>query len=475
MSPPRVFSIPAGAAFVDLLAAGLLRRAAGENPLALAAMTVLLPTRRACRALREAFLAQADGRPLLLPTMRPLGEVEEDALGLDDPAGAGDESEDGIPPAIDPLTRRVLLARLVLARPDARRTPAQAVELATALADLLDRAQTEGRGLAALPELVPAEFARHWQITLEFLGLITRHWPRILAERGAIDPAERRNRVLRRYAARLLADPPQAPVIAAGSTGSIPATAELLAAIARLPQGAVILPGLDRDLDDDSWRALEPSHPQWGLKRLLGRLELDRDAVADWEEAASGPRAALLSAAMRPAETTAAWRSLAPQAGALDGLGLIEADSQEAEAGAIALAMRETLERPGRSCALVTPDRELARRVAAALGRWGVNVDDSAGQPLARTPPGAFFRLVAELASDPAAPVALLAVSKHPLAGGADPAPFRAMARTVERAALRGPRPAKTLDDLGALLEPEARAWLGGIVAALGPLTEELG
>jgi len=41
-------------------------------------------------------------------------------------------------------------------------------------------------------------------------------------------------------------------VIAAGSTGSMPATAKLLATIAHLRHGAVVLPGLDTDLDAEA-------------------------------------------------------------------------------------------------------------------------------------------------------------------------------------------------------------------------------
>src|SRR3546814_21137993 len=87
-------------------------------------------------------------------------------------------------------------------------------------------------------------------------------------------------------------------------------------------------------------------------------------------------------------------------------------DGQEAQG--IALLMREAIETPGRTAALVTPDRTLAERVAAALARWDIRVDDSAGQPLSRTPPGALLLLLAELAAD-FDPVALLSLLGHPL------------------------------------------------------------
>ena len=80
-TPPSVFSIPAGAGFADALVAGLMARAGGD-PLALSRMLILVPTRRGGRALREAFLRLSDGRPLLLPRMMPLGDLDADEIEM---------------------------------------------------------------------------------------------------------------------------------------------------------------------------------------------------------------------------------------------------------------------------------------------------------------------------------------------------------------------------------------------------------
>ncbi|MCW5774592.1 MAG: double-strand break repair protein AddB, partial [Rhodospirillaceae bacterium] len=281
----NLFTIPPHKAFADALAAGLLARADGR-PEALARMQVLLPTRRACRALREAFLRQSEGRPLLLPRMSPIGDIDEEELVLTAgefdtvPGGAAD-----IPPPISALRRRLLLARLIMAF-EARRgldvTADQAAWLAADLARLLDEIQTERRDPEALATLVPDRFAAHWQHTLEFLAIVTKAWPDVLTAEGALDPAEHRNRLLAAQAAAWRARPPAHPVIAAGSTGSIPATADLLKTIAGLEHGAVVLPGLDTMLDQPSWdaAAISPSHPQHGLARLLAHLEATRDDVA---------------------------------------------------------------------------------------------------------------------------------------------------------------------------------------------------
>ncbi|HEX2760182.1 MAG TPA: double-strand break repair protein AddB, partial [Rhizomicrobium sp.] len=317
-------------------------------------------------------------------------------------------------------------------------------------------------------------------------------WPALLAADGAINPAARRNLALSLLADRLEKHPPAGMVIAAGSTGSIPATARLLSVIARLPHGALILPGLDRALDEKSWRDLDPGHPQFGLRQLLASIGTPRSDVRDWDCASlAPPRENLLRESLRPAPTTDAWRALADAGGGdiargLEGVTLITAADPAQEALVIALALRETLEREGRTAALVTPDRTLARRVAAELGRWQVAIDDSAGRPLAHTSAGAFLCLLAEAAEAQFAPVPLLALLKHPFATlGGDPALFREKARMLDRMALRGPRPDPGLAGItkaiaAAIAEARKRSdakdgialavWWNGVSKILSPL-----
>jgi len=140
-------------------------------------------------------------------------------------------------------------------------TPAQAAHLAAELARLMDMVETENVALDGLAQLVPEEFSVHWQDTIEFLKIVTEAWPAHLAETGLLSPAARRNQAILAEAERLAATPPQGPVIVAGVTGSIPATVELMRAVAGLPQGAIVLPGLDPHLDDESWETIVPGHP----------------------------------------------------------------------------------------------------------------------------------------------------------------------------------------------------------------------
>ncbi|WP_119679749.1 double-strand break repair protein AddB [Indioceanicola profundi] len=487
MTRPAIFTLPPTLPFVDALAAGIVERI-GEEPLALSRATVLLPTARAVRSLREAFLRLSDGRPVLLPRLAPLGEVDADDISLTMEGLAGSAGGLDVPPAISPLRRQLLLTQLVKKVPDLAATTAQAANLAKELAKLLDQVQTERLDFARLHDLVPEDYSEHWQITLKFLEILTELWPGILGELGLVDPAVERNARLAALAKAWEAVPPQGPVIAAGSTGSIPAAADLLAVVARLPQGCVVLPGLDLETDAATWAALDEAHPQYGLKQLLARLGVEWEEARPWpvpdhvHHRSSPARTRLLAEALRPAETTEAWRDLPPVGPeVLDNLFRLDAPSSQEEAGTIALMFRQVLETPGRTAALVTPDRNLARRVAMEMRRWGIEVDDSAGRPLAQTPVGSFLRLLADAAANPA-PVPLLSLLKHPLAAaGMEGGEFKLRVRDLERAVFRGPRPAEGLDALRSAIElAEDRSFdrpalRGALVALVDRLRERMG
>lgn len=433
-APPRVFSIPPHENFLPCLADALLAGKLIENfpepddPFGLARATVFLPTRRACRELAAHFKAR---KVVLLPRLRPLGdESDEDFLPVPEEDSAGLPS---LPPTISPLERQIVLSRLVLEwmktvqqSGDAVMTPASpadAVHLANALAQLLDMTINEGLPFSALQDLPPLDLQQHWQSAFRFLQIASEAWPHYLKEKGLIEPTERR-RLVMRVTAQIFDQQPDMPVIAAGSTGSVPVTAEFLVAIARHKSGALILPGLDRKLDDESWKLIdgaEPiaSHPQAALASLLTRLRITRDQVVMLGTPEAPPREALLSEAMRPAETSERWEQAQFCSGELSKavakIGLVEAAHEHEEALAIACLMREALEDETATTALVTPDRLLARRVAVELKRFGIEADDSAGTPLSETPIGLFARLIADVAASKCDGLDCLSLLKHPL------------------------------------------------------------
>jgi ATP-dependent helicase/nuclease subunit B len=472
---PRVFTIPASAAFIPTLINALRDGTLVEgfadsgDPLALASATIYLPTRRACRLARDTFLDVIGADAAILPRIVPIGDIDEDELVFAEVAnpGALDFADE-----LGGLERRLLLMQLVGkwaasqaiqrggSAPLVANNPASALALADALARLMDDMTTRQVPWDKLDTLVPDEHDEYWQLTLRFLNEIVRNaWPAILDERGKIEPAERRDLLIAAEAKRLAAHT-SGPVIAAGSTGSMPATATLIETIAKLPHGAVVLPGLDTDLDEDAWddvagrRDAEGrvvvlpaiGHPQFALQALLRRIGITRAEVLRLGERKAHGREAVVSEVMRPAETTDKWRELAsgdlPLDQALAGVSVIAAANAEEEALAIALALREVLETGQKTAALVTPDRALARRVLAALARWNVMVDDSGGDALADTPAGVFARLVAEAAFKGLEPVTLLALLKHPLLRlGAGPDAHASAIAAIEQAVLRGPRP----------------------------------
>ncbi len=454
---PRWFAIAAHRPFLEDLAQGLVRDLPGD---ALAEAVVLLPSRRSAGALAEAFLRAAGGRALLLPQIRALGDLEEG----EPPFEAGDLAL-GLPAAIGPYRRRFELARIVseIAPRLGRALDASgALELADALAGFLDSVEIEevakSDRLERVRTLAPGEFARHWQISADVLALALDAWPRRLAELGLIDLAARRVRLLRALAQKWMREPPPGPLVAAGSTGTAPANADLLAVIAGLPKGAVVLPGLDLELADDAWSEVAEQHPQGAMRRLLERAGLLRSQVRHWPasgEAMEGRwRRRIVNEALRPPLKTADWLGqiaklraegasdgVDPVAEGLQGLEVLSARDEEHTAALIALLMREALETPGKTCALVTPDQALARRVSARLARWGIEADSSAGAPLATAPVGVLAALVARLVLDPADPVLLLAILKHPLVSlGLETGELETARRSLERYALRGPR-----------------------------------
>ena len=418
---------------------------------------------------------------LLLPRIAAVGALDEAPLAL---AGALD-----LPPAVPPMRRHAELSRLVLAAgrglggaPGA----GDAWRLARALAQLQDEAARAETDLAeTLPRLAEdwsEDWAEHWQITLRFLRIVTEAWPRWLADNQMMDEVVRQVALLRAQAAAWRAHPPATPLWAAGFVAATPSLAALLRVVAELPQGRVVFAGLDRTLDDEAFATLPDSHAEHGAARLLLALGARRDDVAEWDSlpGRGAPlvprgRVAALHAALLPEQALGAW--LADDAPAdLNGLAALSPADQQEEAGAIALLLRQALQTPGRRAALITPDRGLAARVVVELTRFGVAVDDSAGEPLAATPPAVLLRLLARACAEDLAPVALLALLKHPLAAiGGSPAQCRALARRLELACLRGPAPRPGLAGLRACVPNDAilHSFLDELALALAPLTAQ--
>ncbi|MEO7256720.1 MAG: double-strand break repair protein AddB, partial [Sphingomicrobium sp.] len=441
-----------------------LRSRFGSGPLDLARGRILLPNNRAVRTVTEAFV-RASGTGLVLPRLIPIGDPElDDRIG-----GALDtlDTAEPIPAAVDPLARLLALTQLVAA--DGTGT-AEAMRLAADLARTLDALLVEDIAPDRLESAAAdaPDLAHHWQLSIDRLQAMLAQWPALLASRERIDLADRRNRLLRALAQRWGTTPPDGFTIAAGITTAAPAVAALLRRVAELPDGMVVLPGLSLAsvMPDEEWDALgggsdgsdppgrsEESHPQFHLKLLLERMGVARGEVQLWRSAGRSAGQALRGRAVANAMTAAdfsdKWNGLKPAERRLTGVRAAELPDIAAEAQAIALALREAVEAPGLTAALVTPDRMLAARVSALLARWGIAADDSAGQPLTQTPAGTLLLGIAAAAAEELAPVPLLALLKHPLVGGeGDQRLIWLEAVRALDLKLRGPRPAAALRGL---------------------------
>ncbi|WEK01493.1 MAG: double-strand break repair protein AddB [Candidatus Sphingomonas phytovorans] len=494
---PALFTIPAHRAFADALAAGLIRRLGGE-PLGLARGLVLLPNNRAKRAMTDAFVRASQGG-LLLPRLVAIGDLDEATGAALDPADDGDP----VPPAVAPLQRRLILARLVAEERSRSGQPvdaAEAVRLAGDLARTLDQLLVEEVAPTKLRDLeLSEELSDHWRRALALFGIVLDRWPGELKRLGKIDLADRRGRLLHRLAERWENIPPLGFVCAAGITDSAPAVAALLRRVSGLPLGMVVLADLATGMDEQEWQALGPhepdpvtgfrrrsieTHPQFHLKLLLQRMGVNRGEFSLWRDGgghdATAARGRAIANALAPAEFTGKWTSLDAEDRRLSGIAAAELATPAEEAQAIALALRQALEIPGRTAALVTPDRALARRVAAHVARWGIAIDDSAGRPLSILPSGTLLTALAEAATQRFAPLALLTLLKHPLVRfGEARGAWLDGARALDRV-LRGPRPAPGLagidDHLATPSERERRlfgealAWWPDARALLAPI-----
>lgn len=463
-----VFSIAPHAPFlptlVDRLLDGtLLHGWDPKGPFGLADVTIVLPTRRARLALAQAL---SDRGRLLLPDIRTFGGEVDDEEPFLPPFDAPP-----LPTAVKPLTRTLRLAKLIDAwarTTDGQRvlaTPPNAAEvlgLANSLGSLLDDLTIEDVSVDNVLAVPPENLPENWQQVLEFLNIALRYWPASLAEAGAADAADLRNRRLRRQADLAEIIYGDRPVIAAGSTGSIPATADFLLAIANLPRGSVILPGLDTTLSTAQHETLLKSdasphgHSQYVLARLVRHLGTTHSEVT---ELAAGPseRTTIVRQSLALAADTEKWSTARLAINntlsmTTAGITTIAARTQDDEARAIVLAAREALAQR-RTVGIVSPDQSLSRRIAAEFRRFDVEVDDAAGVPLFQSPAGRLARLVLAAAVSGFAPVDLMAVLQNPATTlGLERPVVGRLAQQIDLGLLRGQRPATGLKGLRALL-----------------------
>lgn len=414
---PHVFGLAPGVEFPRALVEGLIERYGQLPPHAFAKIEVLVNTRRMARRLKDIFAA---GPARLLPRIRIFSDIGREAV------------IPGLQPPVPSLRRRLelaqLVSRLLEAEPDLA-PPTAAFDLADSLAALLDEMQGEDVPLEALNRIDVGDHSEHWARSLKFVSIVGEYLKS--GAPSAPDPEQRQRIAVEALIANWGRSPPKFPVIIAGTTGSRGTTALLMQAVAKLPSGAVVLPGFDFDTPSAIWQTLSESlptedHPQYRFARFLDDMGILPEYVTPWHDTKTPApaRNGVVSLALRPAPVTNQWleegANLPDLQTACADLTLIEAQNERQEAAAIALLLRHA-HNAGKRGALITPDRMLGRRVTAMLDRWRIEPDDSAGRPLALSAPGRFLRHVAEIRGQNVTVEQLLILLKHPLtaSGGA--------------------------------------------------------
>lgn len=465
---PRAFGVPPGADFPQVVVERILDAHAGRSPEDLARVRLLVNSRRMQR--RFASLFRASG-PRLLPRILLVTEIERILPGID------------LPRPVSRLRRQLelaqLTARLVDVEPDLAHAAA-AVNLADSLASLLDEIQGEGIAPEQVRALDIGDDSLHWQRSLKFLDIVSAYVED--SSEDGLDFEARRRLGVEQVSAAWASDPPDTPMIIAGSTGSRTTTRMLMCAVARLPQGALVLPGFDVDLPGPIWDSLGSSrdcedHPQYRFAALFSALGMTRDQVVTWGEPPDKDRNGLVSLSLRPAQVTDQWLSEGPGIGdlrqATSSMALVEASDSREEALAISVAIREAVQQGERS-ALVTRDQDLVRRVSAALARWNIVPDNSFGLQLSLTPPGTFLLHIGRLVGTSAHPEDLIALLKHPFTrAGTDRGLHLANTRKLELF-LRGHSihafTEAELRHFAEELPDERREWIGWLESILDSL-----
>ncbi len=472
----NIYNISSSKSFLDVIALSLLEDIE-KNPEKLQEYLILLPTRRACNSLKDAFLKYSNQKALILPKIQPIG----DAFDYDDLFWFNDEDEENeINPPISSTKRLMILSNLVMQKSIAQGinlSPHTAFILSKDLASLFDEVLIENLSWENLTKIIPENLNTYWQEVLTFLEIVSKVYPDYLKEQNLSDSREYNLYKIKKLSQIWKKNPPNYKVIAAGNTATQPIISELLQTIANLKNGTVILPGLDKTSSDSDFENFNEGHYQYGLKRFLNSMNINRSMVKEWGEniktnTINNDKERLIIEALKPVELTQNWRFIEDFSDdILDNVYKIECKDDREEALIIALIMRKTLETEGKTAALVTTDVNLGKKVSLELERFGININNSAGLSLSQTPVGVYFNVLLNLCIMPS-PVSLLAVLKHPLTSAGFGDECRNIARQFEKE-LRGKTKVYSIENIeNSLKSEELKEKFKNIVSILNPLLE---
>ncbi len=418
----NVFNISPRYPFLEVLASYIMETAKSDG-LNIADDIILLPTRRACRHIKDIFLNLSNNEAAILPTIMPLGDIDENGLAFLDYENKNLDDND-LRPAISKIKRNLALSFLVKAEKKDF-TEEQAYSLAVDLAHLMDTVEMEELSFNNLQYLVPEEYSEHWQETLKFLQIVTSTYPDYLKDNNVMNPVDRKVKLIKKQIKFWEKYPPKGRVFAAGSTGSLVPISYMLRFVSKMDRGYLILPGLDKNISDKDFEILtsdypktNQNHPQYGLLKLIKGLGLKISDVPNLPlykdyDVADIDRELLSSHIMISSEMNDDWSNLPKlKKDVLTGVSEICLDTDSDEVFAIAGLLRKAVFE-NKKALLITPDRKIAKSVANELKRWNIRVDDSAGIPASDTITGNYIILVLKMLYDDFSPYSILSVLKH--------------------------------------------------------------
>jgi ATP-dependent helicase/nuclease subunit B len=394
---------------------------------------IILPNQRlvddAAKAL--ATKAQRLGREaVILPDIVSLNGLG-DALGRSTLL-----TELGLPEALLPIiphSRRIQeLTRLVQDSLHATALPfAQAFRMASDLASLIDAWAWYELDFNRLQAIAPSHLASHWQQHLNALELISALWPKRLASLGMIEAATHTVQVVQ----HIVKHYPNSPhhFVLAGVVHPAPLLHTLAKTIAAHPKGLWVLAGYERSVTQPP-----PHHPAYLQQRMLAHTGIAAADVPDMvahDSVTPTSKARQDSIAAHLHDDDKVWAALPTTtlAEGLNNVSLVACPTLEDEARCIALKIRDTVEHPTKTIAVVTPHRGLTQRIRLMLSQWGIVPNTSDGSGLEQSLVGRFLRLLVAVAQDPCDAITLLGLLKHPLCAlGGDAAQTRAYAQHLE-------------------------------------------
>ena len=458
-----LFTIAPHASFLEILANNILDGTLLNgwdisSDFGLSDITIFLPTKKSRLELADIFNKKLNGA--LLPDIKTFGDEKEEESVFLPPNNLAPFDLEPLPKAISTIRRSLILSKLTQGYlKEKPLSSSQVFALSSSLSSLIDDCHIEDVKIENLKNITPDNLSENWQENLEFLKIAFDVLPHILKEENLIDIALLQKIKLQRQAENLENIYKNKPIIAAGSTGSVLATAKLLKAITKLKRGVVVFPSLDISLSNETLKTLSDkktnphSHPQYVLVETLKNLGAKLGDVKELAPKKNTTRTNIIRSSLALMNESANWANIRKKyqddiKTAFKDISFIGADNDELQARAIAFATYDFLIK-NKSVGIISPNRNLARRISVELKRFNIEVDDSAGTPLFHTPIMRFARQVITLVKGNFSSLDLVALLQNKFTHFAlSRAEINKRAQWLEYALLRGQNPKEGIDGL---------------------------